>query len=75
VRPLDLGANLKDLQRAMWINYELHKKPYFGFDQADDSEEEQVKEEIKDDQIELDPEFLKAKKNEQERIKEYEAFL
>lgn len=60
----------------MWINYELHQKAYFGFDQADDSEEEQIKKEEEDaTAIELDPEFLKAQKYEAERIKEYNEFL
>lgn len=32
VRPADNGANLKDMQRAFWLNFELSRKPYFGFD-------------------------------------------
>jgi hypothetical protein len=45
----------------MWINHELHQKAYWGFDQADDSEEEQIKEAEEDlTAIELDPEFLRA---------------
>ena len=61
MKPIDLGANLKDMQRALWINYELHKKPYQDFDQADDSEEEQIKQEEDKDEIELDPEYLLQK--------------
>ena len=34
-----MGANLKDMQRAFWINYELSRKPYFGFDANSDEEE------------------------------------
>lgn len=76
MKPIDKGANLKDMQRAMWINHELHKKAYFGFDQADDSEEEQIKDAEEDKAVlELDPEFILAQKREAERIKEYEEFI
>jgi hypothetical protein len=64
------------MQRALWINHELHQKAYFGFDQADDSEEEQIKEKEENDQdLVLDPEFIRAQKTEAERVKEYEFLL
>ena len=66
VRPSDMGANLKDMQRAFWLNFELSRKPYFGFDQADESDEEILREE-EEEGIELDPEFILAQKREAER--------
>lgn len=59
VHPGDKGANLKDMQRAFWINFELSRKPYFGFDQADESDEEIIQEK-EEEGIELDPEFILA---------------
>lgn len=46
----DTLPNLKDMQRAFWINHELKRKPYFGFDQREelpDSEDEQLEKEAK----------------------------
>jgi hypothetical protein len=74
VRPTDMGANLKDMQRAFWLNFELSRKPYFGFDQADESDEEVLQEE-EEEGIELDPEFILAQKREAERQQEYDLFV
>jgi hypothetical protein len=74
VRPTDKGANLKDMQRAFWLNFELSRKPYFGFDQADESDEE-ILQEAEEEGIELDPEYIAAEKREGERVKEYDRFI
>ena len=67
---------LKDLQRAAWINYELSRKPYFGFNQKDDVEDPEDKqkegglnpkelEELKE--LEIDPEVIEMRKREHEK--------
>lgn len=73
---------LKDLQRASWINYELSRKPYFGFNQKDDVEDPEDKlkdgvdpkeqEELK--ALAIDPEVIALRKKEDEKQRRLEHF-
>ena len=70
--PFDLGANLKDMQRACWINYELSRKPYFGFDQNSSDEEEG---EDGGKAVELDKDIIERLKWEAEKAKLHDKFI
>ena len=76
--------NLKDMQRAFWLNHELKSKSYFGFAEAAateavDSEDERLEQEARgtpqEEKIVPDKRMLLEKRWTQEKELDFELFV